>query len=304
MNIRRLRADFAEATAYDRLMLETVVGGDLFMRQLPTSSTDDLRGTGTAFARFASDSLGSGAHDALLDKFRPLVFATAWKLLDLIVELVREATTGTPPPARGWRIRDKVEWTANKPTGSLEPFGSHPEYWVRLAKLYAKLEEPRHAVIHRQFRRSATRGLVPYGPKRRPLRTISVQEIDALAFASYGLAEELIAGQVDPRRCIAISWHLDQLRSITRLAALGTGSPPELRRVRVNLKRAGRRWRLELAEIRAHLRSQNVATDLADIEAHLPGTGRVYLGRLEEAPSSSFCAFAASKPPAWLVAQT
>jgi hypothetical protein len=109
MKTRTLRGAFADTTAYDRLMLETVVGGDLLLRQLPTSSTDDLRATGKAFARFASDSLGSGSREALLDEFRPLIFATAWKLLDLIIELVREATTGTAPPPRGWRIKDKTK---------------------------------------------------------------------------------------------------------------------------------------------------------------------------------------------------
>jgi hypothetical protein len=158
-------------------------------------------------------------------------------------------------------------------------------------------------VIHRRFRRAGTRGLVPYGVKGRPLRTISIQEIVALAFASYGLGEAVIAGQADPRRCIAISWHLDQLRGLTKLAALGPDAPPDLRRVLVNLQKAGRRWRLDLAEIRAHLRSQQLHADVADIEAFLPGTTRMYVGRLEDAPNAAYCEFAASKPPAWLVAR-
>jgi hypothetical protein len=168
MSIAALRVAFADTTAYDRLMLETVVGADLLMRQLPTSSTDDLRGASKVFARTLSASVGSGARDALLDEFRPLLFVTAWKLLDLIVELVREAATGTAPPPRGWRIKDKVLWTASTRAGSPEPFVSHPEYWVRLAKLYSRLEEPRNAVIHRHYRRSPSRGLVPYGVKVSP----------------------------------------------------------------------------------------------------------------------------------------
>jgi hypothetical protein len=303
MSIVALRSDFAEATAHDRLVLETVVGGDLLLRQLPTSSTDDLRGPSKSFARSGSVSLGAGARDALLDEFRPLLLVTGWKLLDLMVELVREATTGQLPPVRGWRIRDKVQWSASIKGGMPEPFSSHPEYWTRLTKLYSRLEEPRNAVVHRQFRRSDDRGLVPYGVKRRPLRTISVEEIDALVFASYGLAEEVIAGKGDQRRDIAISWRLDQLRGITRLAKVGPSSPPQLRRVLVNLEKAGRRWRLDLAGIRAHLRTQDVATDVADIEAYVPGTARVLAGRLEDAPSAGSSEFAASKPPSWLTAR-
>jgi hypothetical protein len=282
-------------------MLETVVGRDLLLRQLPTSSTDDLRGCGKAFTDFVEGSLSSAARESLVDEFRPLLFVTAWKLLDLIVELVRQVTTGVAPPGpKGWRIGDKVNWSATNPSGMPEPFTSHAEYWTRLAKLYSRLEEPRNAVIHRRFRRSADRGLVPYGVKRRPLRTISVDEIDALVFASYGLAEEVIAGEVDRRRSFAISWRLDQLRALTRLAPVGSASPPQLRRVLVNLEKVGRRWRLDLAEIRAHLRSQNVDSDIADIEAYIPDTARVLVGRLEDAPLGDSCDFAASKPPTWL----
>jgi hypothetical protein len=281
-------------------MLETVVGSDLLLRQLPTSSTDDLRGRGKAFTDFVEGSLFSAERESLVDEFRPLLFVTAWKLLDLIVELVREATTGVAPPRRGWRIRDKVNRSAGNPSGMPEPFTSHAEYWTRLAKLYSRLEEPRNAVIHRRFRRSADRGLVPYGVKRRPLRTISVDEVDALVFASYGLAEEVIAGEVDRRRSFAISWRLDQLQGVTRLATVGSASPPQLRRVLVNLEKVGRRWRLDLAEIRAHLRSQNLDPDIADVEAYIPDTPRVLVGRLEDAPSGDSCDFAASKPPTWL----
>jgi hypothetical protein len=47
-----------------------------------------------------------------------------------------------------------------------------------------------------------------------------VIEVDALVVASYGLAEELIAGHIDRRRCNAIAWRLDELQGITKLAPI------------------------------------------------------------------------------------
>jgi hypothetical protein len=192
VSLESLRRRFDDDSAYDRLMLETVVGADLLLRELPSSSIDDLRGPSLSLERHVSDSLGAPARAELLDRLRPPLFATAWKVLDLIVELIRELATGKSP-RRGWPIEDKVKFVRGRPPGLPEPFISYPAFWTRLSKLYARLKEARHAIIHRRLKRSASGGITPYGDKRRPLRTISVMEVDALVLASYGLAEELIA---------------------------------------------------------------------------------------------------------------
>jgi hypothetical protein len=169
-----------------------------------------------------------------------------------------------------------------------------------VAKLYSNLEDARNAVIHRHYKRSPAGGLIPYGSRRRPLRTIPVDEIDALVFASYGLTEEFIAGSCDRRRCTAIAWRLDQLRRVTKLSPLLGASPPGLRRILVNLERHGRRWQLDLAAVRDHLASQGVSTEVADIEAYIPGSARRFVGRLEDAPAVAQLEFPASRPPSWL----
>jgi hypothetical protein len=238
----------------------------------------------------------------LLHELRPLLFVTAWKLLDLVIETEREAATRIAAPAKGWRIKDKVVWIAQTPSGTGEPFVSYPRFWRRLASLYSKLEEPRNAVIHRRYKRASAGGLIPYGVRRRPLRTITIDEIDALVFASYGLAEEVIAGRPDRRRGLAIAWRLGQLRGLTKLAPVAHGAPPGLRRVQVNLERYGRRWRLDLSVIREHLESQSVSSEIADVEAFIPGTKRRFVGRLEDAAAVRYCDFPASKPPSWLKA--
>lgn len=190
MGLRELRKRFEADTAYDRLMLGTIVGPDLLLRQLPSSAIDDLRGSSRRFVRTAGDSVAEDSRNALLDDLRPLLFASSWKVLDLMIELVRELDTGKRPPSRGWRITDKVKFVQTKPRHLPDPFKSYPGFWRRLAKLYDRLEEPRNAVVHRRFKRSSSRGVIPYGIHRRPLRTISVTEIDALVVAAYALAEE------------------------------------------------------------------------------------------------------------------
>jgi hypothetical protein len=300
-----LRHRFEEATAYDRLMLETMVGADLLLRQLPSTSIDDLRGHSRVFERTGGVSLGAGARTTLLHELSPLLFVTAWKVIDLIVELVKESDAGKAPPARGWPIKRKVSFVRTKPGRLPEPFVSHPSFWRCLAKLYERLEEPRNAIIHRRFRRSPTGSVIPYGTKQRPLRTITFNEVRALVLASYGIAEELVVGRCDPRRCGAISWQLDQLRGITRLVPTTTSGPPSLRVVRVNLEPAGRRWRLNLKQVREHIASQNYAGGFADIEAYRPGGKLVCRGRLEDAPEGEDIEeFPASTPPSWLRTST
>jgi hypothetical protein len=44
----------------------------------------------------------------MLDRFRPLLLATGWKLLDLMVELAGRASVAAPPPGRWWPIGQKV----------------------------------------------------------------------------------------------------------------------------------------------------------------------------------------------------
>lgn len=53
--------------------------------------------------------------EALLDRLQ-LLLITAWKLLDLIIELVRLEAVGGPLPPRGRRITDKIAWTKNRAT--------------------------------------------------------------------------------------------------------------------------------------------------------------------------------------------
>jgi hypothetical protein len=109
-------------TAFDRQILEAVVGRDVLLRELPTSSTDDLRGRGVAFARTVSGSLSAGPVEAMTNRFRPLLFATSWKLLDLVIELAGRASGAAPARGRWWPIREKVAWARITSVPAFEPF--------------------------------------------------------------------------------------------------------------------------------------------------------------------------------------
>jgi hypothetical protein len=235
VSLESLRRRFDDDSAYDRLMLETVVGADLLLRELPSSSIDDLRGASPSLERHVSDSLGAPARAELLDRLRPLLFATAWKVLDLIVDLIRELATGKSR-RKGWPIEDKAKFVSGRRPGLPEPFISYPA----------------------------------------------------------------LEATVDDGVTNTIAWRLDELRGITRLAPIGPTATSELRVVRVELKPAGRRCRLDLKEVRDHLASQSGFAGFADIEAYLPDTTTVYRGRLEDAPDRESVEFSASRPPPWL----
>jgi hypothetical protein len=290
---------FDDDTAFDRQVLEAAVGRDLLLRELPTTSTDDLRGLGVAFSRTSSDSLGADAVAAMLDRFRPLLLATGWKLLDLIVELAGRTSGAAPPPGGWWPIAHKVVWVRKASVPAFEPFVSHVHLWRVTVNLYARLEEPRNAIIHRRHRRGTSGAVIPYGRSGRPLRPITQNEVEALVYFGYGLAEEVASGTAVTRRCVALSWQADQLRGLTRLVARSSGPAPGLRRIIVDLTPVGRRLRLDLAAIRTHLAGQDVRTRIADIEAHLPD-GSVFVGRLDDAPTEDAVDFPASRPPDWL----
>jgi len=294
---------FDEDTAFDRQVLEAAVGRELLLRELPTTSTDDLRGLGrgrgVAFSRSISDSLSADAVEAMLDRFRPLLLATSWKLLDLIVELAGHDAGAAPPPGRWWPIRQKVEWVRTAPAPAFEPFVAQLHLWRVTAKLYGRLEESRNAVIHRRHRRGPNGAVIPYGRSGRRLRPVTLSEVDALVHFSYGLAQEVASGTASKRRCVALAWQADQLRALTRLAARSAGPAPDLRRIIVDLAPVGRRWRLNLAAIRTHLVGQTANPGVADIEAHLPD-GSLFVGRLDDAPAGDAVDFPASRPPSWL----
>lgn len=302
MSTSDLRGRFDDDTAQDRLILTTLVDADALLMQALPSAIDDLRGAGRLFSRTAADDLvfGSPRFAQFLDGLKPLIFATAWKVLDLIVELEMSLNTGRTPPPRGWRIREKVQFVSSPLGTAVEPLASYPRFWPRLAKIYSRLEEARNAVVHRQFRRIGNGDLVPYSPRRRPMRRVTTADIDTLAAVSYGLAEEVVSGNPDTRRCAAIASRFDDLRGLTKLAAIGTTRTSEVRIIRVNLTRKGRRLELNLEEVRSHLASQTGFVGFADLEAYSTIDSSVYVARLEDAAKEDVVSFAASKPPSWL----
>ena len=80
----QLRKDFADDTAYERLVLETIVDP----HKAPPGTeyvTEDLRrGPQRIISIGLHDSIGAGAVNAFASKLQPLSFGAAYKILDFL----------------------------------------------------------------------------------------------------------------------------------------------------------------------------------------------------------------------------
>jgi hypothetical protein len=111
----RLRKDFADDTAYERLVLATIVEphkpppGVIF-------AINDIRDNGRKhFARGIHESPSAAAVESVAARFRPLAFGAAYKILDFVVEMTMRLN-GVPLPSNGrWMFSQKGTFSQSVP---------------------------------------------------------------------------------------------------------------------------------------------------------------------------------------------
>src|SRR2546427_3969639 len=100
----RLRQEFSEDTAYERLLLPSVVRPN---PQPAGAATNDIRGHGPrTFGRDLFVSSGSVALESFAARFRPLAFGAAYKVLDFVVEMTMLLNNERRPSGR-WTFAEK-----------------------------------------------------------------------------------------------------------------------------------------------------------------------------------------------------
>jgi len=288
-------ADFADATEFERFVLaEAMPLVDLLVPG-PSALTYDLRVramTQTLVADMAEPKV-----TAAVARFRPLLVATAWKVLDLVAELALNQA-GLPMRGAMWSIATKQQH-ARARAGTCPPLSTDADLWPRLCSVYAETVELRHCIIHRSFTVGANQDLTALVDRQgAPVRDMTVDEQVSLCAVAQRASDAVIAATLHARVRDDLLWHLDRLALHHGLPRSGARPRAGTMLVIANaLPRAGG-WGVDIDALRAAAAA--APGRYYEVELHFPGAGVAPLrGDLDAAPSGEQ-PLDPAVPPAWL----
>ncbi len=288
---------FAEDTDFERLVL-----GLLGTHRVPPAAPNavyDIRGTRREI-RIRLDEAMGGAHprEELRQSLRPLGFGAAYKTLDMLIEHVLRANGA---PAGRLTFATKTGRLASRPAGIPVPLDARPELWDRIALVYERLQDARHAVTHRRAQAAANGDLEIYDDQRREIDIVTRDEITSFAAAVHAISELVINASDDSRLANTVAWHLNALHSRHGLTQLQATDPNAGRRVlQAELASlSGGRLRFDVAQARETIEHQP-APMFWDLELY--AGGHKFVGRWDEVPVNNEATyeFEPASPPPWL----
>lgn len=304
----QLRKDFADDTAYERLVLATIVEphkpppGTVF-------AINDIRDNAPKhLARGIHESLSADAVESVAAQFRPLAFGATYKILDFVVEMTMRLN-GVPLPSSGrWTFAEKMAFSQNVPARLPTPLDTAATvYWPRIAQLYTGFEQHRHAVVHRRIHLESNSELGGFDRGGAALSSITVAEQDAFSHYAANLSEALIEASASQRQLNTMAWYLDALDSHHGCGVLGAVKPAFIVvKVVDNLTPSSSgRWHLNGARLHVHLREQNLRPIDADAEFHAAEGNHdlMYEAHLDEVPDAAVEVDLAALP-SWLRPRT
>lgn len=289
--------EFTDSTQFERLVLDRLI--PIF----PSHSGDeiDLRramaGAGPVEIRTsASFSLSGQATSELIEGILPLLFGAAWKVLDLLVELLLQKGR-EPLPAGNWTIKAKlaaldkgdVDWLA---------LGGDQAIWGALASLYAATTEHRHCLVHR-LAHFAEGSLTLSGEDRQgnPLRDLRAEELQAFIRAVQVAARAITNGGLQSREADHLRYELDKLCSHTGRGSLGGAKAgcPEV--VRMLLLPKGSVHMADFAYVCSNARKRSPGGGHFDLWIDIPDDpSRQLFARMEDVPPEKVIVSLANLP--------
>ena len=275
-------ADLSERTEYETWLLEAVY--EIVDQHLEAEEVDELvyppDGGLPRQTKYASAHMTIGDwRRGFLQAGAPLVFVTAFKLLDMLIEWVL-AQNGKTPTHR------YVEKTKALKGSVRFPALIETRTWLRerLIALYARLEPLRGTIVHARHFKTASGTLQVSSSKRGkvgPIITITDGDLRNLALVLVSLLRYLQGTwTMDLFQEKRLRRALDELAHLHRLSPLGQ-LPPSLLRVRLYVPDEDpigfdiARVRRDVAEKR---KGEDVVFDIHIIAVALDGTGaRAYV---------------------------
>jgi len=295
----RTVADLFAATEFERYALESA--------DPPQTSNAclDLRQPDAAFRIHAVSvvALGQSEIDAAVLRFRPLLFGTAWKCLDLALELGLHQA-GIPPHnqrIQEYSIKQKGDRAAD---AVLPPLSADPLVWDRLVELYRATIEVRHCLVHRTLQLNS-RGDMTHMRDRngQPIPDFTTSGQDAFAQAARHALQAVFNCGNDARTRALLVYQLDRVNAIHGLGVLGGGAHrPVEHQVRISAAiQPDGRWVVDIDAARAGFLSAwpnmpaNLLVTPVGADNALP-----LVGRLEEAEGGSAVIIDPLAPPQWM----
>jgi hypothetical protein len=306
VTLEELRAAFEEETSYEAYVLALLGDARQMEMRRATEESDDIRGAAKLISKTFAVSVGGEAVKAAVDRFRPLLFAAAYKTLDLLVESVMalNAPSGTRPRLT-FGEKQKFAQTAS-PQRLPAPLDSDVDLWPRLASLHDEFLEVRHAVVHRRVQQNPNGDLQPYDRRGQQIQVVTATQVESFTLLVFGVREAVVRGTDDPRRLNAIAWHLNLLAPVHQLPLVVADAPaPIARRIIDDLEDIGEgRWRIRVKKVADHIASQR-GSQFADLDLHArssDGSVRVLRARWEDIPhDAEVFEFHERALPDWLI---
>lgn len=285
--------EFDDSTSLERRMLEWASPRS---RRSKTPTRTDLRDSENISVGLSGVSTSDSGRREALEEFRPLLFGTAWKILDLLLEYALDGLAG--PKLKRWAI-DAKRRHARSFAGSLPGLTGTKSIWSRLCLVYDATVEARNALVHRRLEVDANGSFVNLGASP---NTISVVEQEAMQGFALHCSEVALRQICRTRDELILGWYLNTLANLHRLPLLPSSveSVPVI--VVVNAERHESRWVFDAQKAYEKAKSIHPGCSIFDLEIHLQGsTLPPVRGELESAAQVGVRSFDAAVVEPWMM---
>jgi hypothetical protein len=284
--------DLADGTALERRMLEWV--SPRAPMSIPAGRID-LRQPGKIIIAATGHSIADGGRRDALAELRPLLFATAWKILDLMLEYALDSLASANQ--KRWSIENKSKH-AQAFHGSLPGLTRNPDIWQRICLVYVSMVEARHSLIHRRLSVNARGDFVNLAGSHSTITVDEQNAIQGLALCSSAVA---LRQNCRSRDELVLSGYLNALAALHGCAALASSSEDRWTVVINSEVRSGR-WALDAQSLLGQARAAASKSSHFDVEIHLVGSGlsSPILGALEAAALDGVKSFDPTVVEPWM----
>ena len=284
--------DFEESTVFERSVLAAV---------LPIV---DFKSTGAILDLSSGDNgtlilpgvvFGTEASSSFVQTLRPLFFASAWKILDQLIEYGLKKHS---------KLNPRITWKGgNARTANVPPLSKDNQIWERISSLYINTIEIRHCLVHRRFIVDANGNMTNlvdiHGA---PLPNVMAEEQVEFCRVIQRSASIALKQGMTARDRLDLVASLDVLGGLHDLELIGDGvhaRKPNM--VRVNATYISSSWRVDTVTALSRADQSMPGQPYYDIEVNFPGTQIPPIrGHLEEAPQDQNLLIDPSNPSPWM----